>query len=429
MAGRGAVGARTAIAVVLAVGGILIWQLGFGGSGLPPRNDADAAHADADTALVAAPTGCSAAVMGGLRRVLGHVYSEGLAGDAAATAKHFIVTSAALSRAVERNDPVAARSAAEGVLASGRLTNLRVTRGGRVLANVGPTDAIAPVSGTVPGAAGKPVGSSTMSVWSDARFREQAQAITDGMLAIQAGDHSSGGFLALAPQRLPAQGSITLAGSKYDYTSIPVKVFPSGAQRIYLLLPHARTTHLCAGSSERTLLHTLERVANLIYLEEIGPRAAVQIERVQRDPALLRAVARRDRSAARLAVDHLLNQHVVRLRILVKGHVLVDVGGPHVLGPRYAPLRLGSSTVGSFVLSIQDDLGYLLLANRLAGLRVVMHSGGKVVMNSLGPAPPAAPREGSLRYRGRRYLAFTVHATAFPSGPLRIDVYAPLPYS
>jgi len=52
-----------------------------------------------------------------------------------------------------------------------------------------------------------------------------------------------------------------------------------------------------------------------------------------------------------------------------------------------------------------------------------------LVKNSLGPSPGAVPSSGSYRYRGRTYRAFTLHAEAFPSGPLRIVVLIPIPYS
>ena len=56
----------------------------------------------------------------------------------------------------------------------------------------------------------------------------------------------------------------------------------------------------------------------------------------------------------------------MRLRVSAGGQLLSDVGGPYVLAPVSAPLRLDGRTIGSFVLSIQDDEGYLRLTRRLA---------------------------------------------------------------
>jgi hypothetical protein len=89
------------------------------------------------------------------------------------------------------------------------------------------------------------------------------------------------------------------------------------------------------------------------------------------------------------------------------------------------------------VLSIQDDEGYLRLTRRLAGLDVLMYmslgSGApQLVKDSLGrmPGPALAdvPASGAYRYQGHNFRVFTVHAAAFPSGPLTIRVLVPIPY-
>jgi hypothetical protein len=203
--------------------------------------------------------------------------------------------------------------------------------------------------------------------------------------------------------------------------------------RIYLLRAAGTITPLCGSSSEETLVNTLSHIANLIYAGETGSRTRVQIHRIQRDAGLLAAVARRDPAATRAAVERLLHQHVVRLRVLAGGRLLADDGGPYVLGPVGATLRLHGRQIGRFLLSIQDDEGYLRLTRRLAGLKVLMYMGGpdhpKLVKNSLGPSPGAVPASGSYTYRGTRYRVHTLNATAFPNGPLTIRVLIPIPYS
>jgi hypothetical protein len=93
---------------------------------------------------------------------------------------------------------------------------------------------------------------------------------------------------------------------------------------------------------------------------------------------------------------------------------------------------LEGRTIGSFVLSIQDDEGYLRLTKRLGGLRVLMYMNAahpQLVKNSLGPSPGTVPASGSYEYRGRSFRVVTVNARAFPSGPLTIRVLIPVPYS
>ena len=207
--------------------------------------------------------------------------------------------------------------------------------------------------------------------------------------------------------------------------------------RIYLVKPLSAIERLCGASPQDTLVNTLSRVAHLIYEGESGPRTLVQVRRVQRDKPLLQAVARRDPVATREAVAALLHHHIVRLRVSGGGSLLSDLGGPFVLAPVRARLRLAGHPIGSFLLSIQDDEGYLRLAGRLAGLDVLMYVNGaggpaskpRLVKNSLGPAPGAVPGSGSYSYRGRSFRVFTLHARAFPAGPLTIRVLVPIPYS
>jgi hypothetical protein len=118
----------------------------------------------------------------------------------------------------------------------------------------------------------------------------------------------------------------------------------------------------------------------------------------------------------------------VRLRVTTGGRLLADVGGPFVLAPVRAPLRLGGRTIGSFVLSIQDDEGYKRLAERLAGLEVLMYMGARLVKSTLGPAPGLVPTSGLVTRAGRSFHAYTFAAEAFPAGPLRITVLIPAPY-
>ncbi|HYB24318.1 MAG TPA: hypothetical protein VED41_11000, partial [Solirubrobacteraceae bacterium] len=212
---------------------------------------------------------------------------------------------------------------------------------------------------------------------------------------------------------------------------------PSGTARVYALMPARAIAGLCGRTPQDTAVNALQRVAELIYSAELGPSAQAQVRRAQHNGPLLQAVAHDDAASARRAIDALLNEHIVRLRVSVDGRLLADVGGPFVLAPVSAPLRLGGRTIGELTLSVQDDEGYLRLARRLAGLDVLMYMNAnsprpQLVKDSLGPAPgpalAAVPASGSFHYRGHDYRVFTVHAGAFPSGPLVIRVLVALPY-
>jgi hypothetical protein len=376
------------------------------------------------------PRTCAATVLEALSHVAMRLYREGVSSERTAAAKHFIGVSAPLRQAVERADAQAARTAAEALVATGQMTSLRIIRGGQVLADVGSPDALAPLHGTLLGAHGATIGTFKASVWSDEGFLAETGGVTEGKVALRANGQSIAGSFALPPGELPAQGTLTVQGTAYQYASFPAKSYPSGSLRIYVLRTIRSTAPRCGARSEDTVAKTLSRIATLIYTGETGGRARVQVRRVQDNPALLRAVARRDPAATSAAVESLLNQHIVRLRVSdAGGKLLADVGGPDVLAPQTATLHLGGRTIGSFVLSIQDDEGYKRLAGRLAGLPVLMYMGSQLVKNSLGANPGTVPASGSYRYRGHDFRVFTLHAAAFPSGPLTIRVLIPIPYS
>jgi len=375
---------------------------------------------------------CPGTVMHTLVQIAKHVYGEGISSERTRVAYNVIARSRPLREAVERRDPRAAQAAVQALVAGGRMTNLTVFASGgegrHVLADAG-GGAVAPLRGTLAGAHGKAIASYLTSVWSDEGIMAETNGIAQSYTVLRAGGHEVAGSLPLPDGPLPAKGTLTRAGVRYAYTSFAAQRYPSGSVRVYLIRRLDDVLPLCGSTARDTLVNTLARVAQLIYAGEGGRRAFVQVRRVQQDTALVRAVAARDRSAAIHSIDALLTEHIVRLRVFAGGRLLADVGGPYVLAPVHGALREGGRRIGSFVLSIQDDEGYLRLARRLVGLNVLMYMGATLVKNSLGPQPGTVPPSGLYTYRGRKFRVITVHATAFPSGPLEIRALVPIPYS
>jgi hypothetical protein len=377
---------------------------------------------------------CVATVLATLSSVLQRVYREGVHGERIGSAEYLITHSEALRSAVESDNRAAARAAAHALLATGHLTNLTVTRDGQTLVELG-GPALTPLQGTLMGAGGAPIASYKASVWADNGFLIEAGGITQGVVVLRANDRSVGGSRSLGSGALADEGALTLEHIAYDYTSFPGEEYPSGALRVYLLIPASASSALCGATPQDTTVNTLRHVAELIYTEESGPAAQKQVRRVQHNTALLEAVAHREPAATEAAIKTLLNEHIVRMRVSTGGQLLADVGGPYVLAPVSAPLRLHGRTIGSFVLSIQDDEGYLRLTRRLAGLDVLMYMNPEaaLVKDSLGrlpgPALSAVPASGAYHSEGRNFRVFTVHAAAFPSGPLTVRVLVPIPYS
>jgi hypothetical protein len=394
--------------------------------------DSDDARADVDAI---AHTSCASTVLQALGAVATRVYREGVSSERTASALQMVESSPALRAAVEQGDARAAKAAARALIATGHMTNLRVVRDERVLVALGGA-AVAPLKGTLNDAAGKPLASFQTSVWADGGLIAEVNGIaeaqtvlrTDGLPASAQRDVA--GAVALPRGELPAQGTLTRAGVAYQFTSFAADAYPAGDPlRVYLLRTIASTAPLCGADDEETTFNTISRIAHLIYDGEGGRRTLKQVHRVQGNAALLHAVAHHDAKATRKAIEALLHQHIVRLRVSGGGRLLSDVGGPFVLAPVTAPLRLEGRTVGSFVMSIQDDEGYKRLANRLAGLDVLMYMGGKLVKSTLGPSPGAIPTSGPVRVRGKSCRAYTFTAEAFPSGALRITTLIPMPYS
>jgi hypothetical protein len=441
----------------------LLACLAVGSAALASSNHDDA-HVHANPPAAAQPAvsnACSQTVLGALGDVAADVYHEGVSSARTASALSMITHSIPLREAIERDEPHAARTAARALISSGHMTNLIVTSaengtgpeatvppkdgGARVLIDAGPPGALAPLRGSILGATGTPIANFVASVWADEGFLDEANGIAEGLTVLRARGHTVAGSLALPPGALPTQGELTVKGVSYRYTSFAAGAYPAGNPlRVYVFRPVSSIAHLCGPTPTDTLVNTVSHVARLIYTGEIGASALQQMRRVQHNQLLLRAVAQREPEATRLAIDKLLNEHIVRIRVTVGGQLLSDVGGPHVLAPVRAPLRLGGKTIGDVTISIQDDLGYLLLAQRLAGLKVIMYAdptpgstpeptpgfaGPQIVMSSFQTPPAQIPAAGPLRYQGHDYRVFTLHAEAFPSGPLRISVLIPIPYS
>ena len=409
------------VAVLAGCGSTL--KAGRGGSALATINPAASSGTQAT---------CPATVLKALDNVVSRVYHEGVFSERTASAEYLITHSAALREAVETDDAGAAGAAAAALLATGHMTNLRVLRGNQTLVNVGGA-ALTPLHGTLVGKNGAPIASYIASVWAANGFLVEARGITQGLAALRVDGRDVGGSQLLPAGALANEGTLTHDHISYQYSSLPATVYPSGAARIYLLLPMSSTAPLCGATSVDTTVNTLTQVANLIYTGESGGSALRQVLRVQHNAALLEAVAHRDPAATESAIKALLNHHIVRLRVSAGGQLLSDVGGPYVLAPVTAKLTREGHTIGSFVLSIQDDEGYLRLTRRLAGLDVLMYmhtnpAEPQLVKNSLGPLPGYVPASGSYHYKGRSFRVFTVQAKAFPSGPLTIRVLVPLPY-
>jgi hypothetical protein len=167
-----------------------------------------------------------------------------------------------------------------------------------------------------------------------------------------------------------------------------------------------------------------------IYAEELSsPGVSSDQHQVESYVPLLSALSRGDRPAVEQAVSSLVysGTHIVRLRVTQRRSVIADVGGPYILAPVAGALRFQGRSVGRYLLSVQDDLGYVKLESRFLGVPLVLHLGPHRVPleGTLAPGPANAPSFGPLTYAGTRYDAFSFTAKAFPTGTLRVSLLVP----
>jgi hypothetical protein len=377
------------------------------------------------TAKTAPSPGCAATVMYVLGHVAQRIYGEALSSNTTITAQRMVSSSRALGDAVARGDAAAARAAIQTMITTGHMGRVRVTVGGRVFVDVGAPLALGSLRGSLaPGPGGAPV-TYALSVQDARGLLSATQGLTSGALVVMSGQRVLATHLAQVPASIPAAGQVRVHGQMEQAYSFPARTFDGAPARISLLRPVRAASALCGRDAAQTRALTAGYVGLHVYNQEArGGTVVRQVQRTMRSSALVAAVARGDRRAARAAVVALLNQHIVRLRVLRGRQLIADVGGPHVLAPVGAPLGGGSG--GQLVLSVQDDLGYVKLASRLIGVQVLLRDAAGQVMGTLSPGPPSVPDLGPVSWAGRRYEAFSFRATKFPSGTLRISLLVPL---
>jgi hypothetical protein len=186
----------------------------------------------------------------------------------------------------------------------------------------------------------------------------------------------------------------------------------------------------CGSDAAEVSASAAGHVANQIYAHELS-RPGVQADQSQVEDyvPLLSALEGGDRAAVRAAVTRLVfsHTHIVRLRITRGRSVLADVGGPYVLAPVGGDLRLHGRLIGRYLLSVQDDLGFVKLEARYIGAPIVLYSHSRrlPLQGTLASKVDAIPAFGATSYRHASYDSFSFPATAFPTGTLRIDLLVP----
>jgi len=199
----------------------------------------------------------------------------------------------------------------------------------------------------------------------------------------------------------------------------------------------------CAASTVQTIVSIDGNVAERIYRDElVGTGTIADQHQVEENSPLLKALARvsalaKGKSAGARAVREAANAvteavhglvyshtHIVRLRVLQGGRLLADIGGPYIIAPVGGSLRYHGRVVGTYLLSVQDDLGFVGLERRLIGVPLILHVGAVRVplQGTTRTGSVVIPDRGAVVIRGAHFQAYSFDAKAFPTGVVRISL-------
>ncbi len=196
-------------------------------------------------------------------------------------------------------------------------------------------------------------------------------------------------------------------------TPVPASACPAGAEVL------ASTAGTVAQRIYDGEAHSAETDSDKRQIESYAP--------------LLSAVQSGEKAAIQTAVHSLVysHTHIVRLRVSRGSELLADEGGPYILAPVAGTLRAHGKTIGHFVFSVQDDLGYVKLVARFIGASLVLrtNAGNVPVEGLLSPGPASIPDQGPVQYRGTSYQAYSFKAGAYPSGRLRVSLLLPISHA
>ena len=196
----------------------------------------------------------------------------------------------------------------------------------------------------------------------------------------------------------------------------------------------ATATGVCGAAAQGVVNTAYSTATHAIYKGELASHeVTADLHHVTSATDLASAVAAGDATAALTATTRIVYTpvwHIVRLRVLTRsGQVLADVGGPDVLAPVTGDITFHGKVVGSFVMSVQDDLGYEKLVTRFTAIPIELYRGGAPLMGLDFPAsqaPASVPPEGTpLTVNGVKSVSLSYRLLAFPTGTIQVLLAIP----
>jgi hypothetical protein len=204
----------------------------------------------------------------------------------------------------------------------------------------------------------------------------------------------------------------------------------SASVDVLTVLNHALAGPACGAGTSRTLAAADGNVAERIYTNElVGPETVADKRQVEGYAPLLSALSEGNSARITEAVHALVysHTHIVRLRVTHGGSVLADIGGPYIVAPVAGHLFNHGRLVGSYLLSVQDDLGVVGLVKRLIGVPLTLRVGRVRVplKGTVKSGSTAIPDRGPVTIHGQALEAFSFDAKAFPTGVVRVSLLLP----
>lgn len=201
-------------------------------------------------------------------------------------------------------------------------------------------------------------------------------------------------------------------------------------------VPRPAITVACGTATASTVIANDEWATKVIYDDENhGWEVSADAAHVTGATDLITAVADDDAAATLRAVTRIVftpHWHIVRLRVLTRsGRLLADVGGPYVIAPITGKLESHGAVVGTYVMSVQDDVGYEKLVTRFTHLPIELYRDGRAIMGRNWPQsqlPASLPADGTTITVGAvssEIASFGVNQ--FPSGTARVVLAIPKP--
>jgi hypothetical protein len=187
----------------------------------------------------------------------------------------------------------------------------------------------------------------------------------------------------------------------------------------------------CGRESAATIAAVDQVAARRIYSGELdGTETRSDIAHVTDSTALLSALAQDNQPGVEAAVHALVyapGWHIVRLRVVRGGRVLSDIGGPYIIAPVDGSLKWHGRIVGHFVMSVQDDVGYVKLETRFIGAPVEIYRNSGPLMGTVHPVPLNVISGATVSLAGRQFSPDVLTVKAFPTGTLHVALLVPSP--